>query len=48
MLRRMNGEDNLPHYRNSDGAMVLVGLLMIGFISFIFGALIGGVIVWIF
>jgi hypothetical protein len=46
MSVRMDRDDHLPHYR--DGAMVVVALLIIGFMSFVLGALIGGFIVWIF
>jgi hypothetical protein len=48
MSVRMDRDDHLPHYRNSDDAMVVMALLIIGFISFVLGALVGGFIVWIF
>jgi uncharacterized Tic20 family protein len=47
MSVRMDRDNHLPHYRNSDSAMVVVALIIIGFMSFVFGALIGGLVVWI-
>jgi hypothetical protein len=48
MSVRMDRDDHLPHYRNSDGGIVVMALLIIGVMSFVFGALVGGFIVWIF